>query len=382
MSAEGDDQVPLLDRVENPQHETIPKDAARDLALLENDIINAEVQLLRQSIPVLRPLYARRSALVSSKLKDSDFWPRVFSNTPQDVDEYIRPSDAEILATTLKNVELERFEVNEKGEGEPRSVRLVFEFENDDENRWFTDTKLVKDFSWRKEITRTSTGKRRVWEGLVSDPVRIHWKKGMDPTHGLLDAACDLADAEKALLKKESKETLTDEERMNLPEYEKLVEKMASIEAQVENEGEGDDEEDDDVTPAGVSFFAWFGYRGAAVTAKQSEIAMKDDAKKWEKIAKGEKVDEDEEEDNDDDDEDALSGAEIFPDGESVTIALSEDVWPNALKFYVQSYGVADEFDDLDLENLMGGSDEDDDEDDEEKEPEQTPERPRKKVKT
>ena len=55
----------------------------------------------------------------------------------------------------------------------------------------------VKDFYWRKQIIRTSKGKRRTWEGLVSEPVRINWKKDMDLTKGLLGAACDLADAEK-----------------------------------------------------------------------------------------------------------------------------------------------------------------------------------------
>jgi len=86
--------------------------------------------------------------------------------------------------------------VSEQGEGEPRSVRFVFEFDNGDDNEWFEDGKIAKEFYWRKEITRSTGGKTHTWEGLVSEPVRIKWKEGMDPTKGLLDAACDLADAE------------------------------------------------------------------------------------------------------------------------------------------------------------------------------------------
>lgn len=285
----------------------------------------------------MRPLYARRNELVKSKLQKADFWPRVFAGAPVEVDEYLRPSDAEIITSCLKNLTLDRFEVNEKGEGEPRSIRFTFEFANKEEgNEWFEDTKLVKEFYWRKEISQTPSGKRRVFEGLVSDPVRIRWKKGMDPTEGLLDAACDLADAEKAALKKGGLNKLPSEDRVNLPAYEKLVEKVAKLEAEVENEGEADDEEGES-SPAGLSFFAWFGYRGRDVTAEESAAAFKDDDERWAKIVKGEKVEGEDEEDDgedDEDDDDALAEAEIFPSGESLSIAISEDMWPNALKYY------------------------------------------------
>ncbi|PGH04322.1 hypothetical protein AJ80_08545 [Polytolypa hystricis UAMH7299] len=372
-----DEQVPLLERAEMPEPEPlIPKEAARDISLLEHEFIKAEVDLLRHAIPVMRPLYTRRNELIASKLQNVDFWPRVLANGPAEVDNYILPSDAEILGRCLRNITIDRFEVNEQGEGEPRTIRFNFEFDTSEENVWFENEKIVKELSWRKIVSKSVSGKRRVWEGLVSDPVRIKWKAGMDPTKGLLDAACDLADAEKAALKKSGKAKLTGQERIALPEFEKLVSKVAEMEAERENEDRDDDENEDGTSPAGLSFFAWFGYRGRDITAEESLAATKDDNEHWEKYAKGEVPDEEsDDEEEDDEDDDALEDAEIFPDGEELTIAFGEDVWPNALKYYVQSYEIAsdfgDDFDLADLEDLEGDSEEEDESS-----------RPRKKVKT
>lgn len=286
--------------------------------------------LVRQSVPILRPLYEKRNQIISTPDVQSDFWVRVFSNAPNEIDEYILPSDAAALGC-LKNLTVERFEVDEKGQGEPRSVRFTFEFRTGEENPYFENAKLVKDFYWRKQVTKTSKGKKRTWEGLVSEPVRINWKKDMDLTKGLLDAACDLADAEKKGKK----------DRKQLSEYEKLVEKVGEVEAQALNIGGDDDEEDEDPmaghSPAGVSFFAWFGYRGRDVSAEQSKEAEKADEERWAKIAKGEEVEDDDDDEDDEDDEepaDELEDAEIFSDGEDLAIAIAEDLWPSALKYY------------------------------------------------
>ncbi|EEP79085.1 predicted protein [Uncinocarpus reesii 1704] len=259
----------------------------------------------------MRPLYARRHSLVNSKLQHADFWPRVFANSPADIDEYVRPSDAQVISACLKNITIDRFEVNERGEGEPRSVRFTFEFDNGEDNVWFENDKLVKEFYWRKDIMTAVSGKKRVWEGMVSEPVRINWKEGMDLTEGLLDAACDLADAEKAFMKKENKPKATNEDRLKLKEYESLVRKVAKFEAEVANEGEGDDEEGES-SPMALSFFAWFGYRGRDVTAEESARAIKEDNEKWDKIIKGEEAF-DEEDEEDEVEENTLADAEIFP---------------------------------------------------------------------
>ncbi|KAM5471911.1 hypothetical protein MauCBS54593_003318 [Microsporum audouinii] len=385
MADNGDDQVPLLERVEMPARQ-LPKELERDMTLLQDEIADAQVEHMRVGVNIMRPVYAKRNELIASKLQEHGFWPRVFSNLPAEVDEFILPSDSEIFNSCLKSLNIERIGIDEKGEGEPRSLRFTFEFDTGDANVWFENAKLVKDFHWRRELKITAAGKRRVWEGLVSEPVRIQWKKDMDPTHGLLDAACDLADAEKAFLKKQKKEKISEDERMNLPEFEKLVELAAKVEADAAPDNEGEEDGDEDGTsPAGLSFFAWFGYRGADVSEKESQAARKEDQETTEKMRKGEKVpgDDDDDDDEEEDEEDSLAIAEIFADGQNVAIAFSEEVWPEALQCYVDSYMVPndfEDFEDLDVEEMealvAGDEDEDEDEEKEEKE-----ERPRKKAK-
>lgn len=358
---------------------------------------------MRKSVPIFRPLYEKRSGLITSTPElQGDFWTRVFANAPAEIDEYVLPSDAAILGQSLKNLTVDRFEVNDKGEGEPRSLRFTFEFATGEENPYFEDAKIVKDFYWRKEVTKTAKGKRRTWEGLVSEPVRIRWKKDMDPTKGLLDAACDLAEAEK-------KQGAGDD-RKKLPEYEKLVKKVEEVEAEGLNADDKDDENDDDEnpSPAGVSFFAWFGYRGKNISAEKAKEAAKEEQERWQKIAKGEEVelseDEDDDEDEEDEEDDDFEVAEIFPDGEGLANAIAEELWPNALRFYgeflpspprpvyprearslirtEQSFEVPDDYDDLGLEGLDDEDENDEDGEDEDAKDEEEEERPRKKVKT
>ncbi|KAL1970732.1 hypothetical protein VTN77DRAFT_2566 [Rasamsonia byssochlamydoides] len=373
-AANGNEGKSLFERIEAP---SIPKEAGRKIAQLEQEFIRAEVEQLRKTIPLMRPLYEKRNALIASKeLQDADFWPRVFANAPAEIDEYILPSDAAVLGQSLKNLTVERFELDDNGQGEPRSVRLIFDFATGDENPYFENARLVKDFYWRKQVTKTAKGKRRTWEGYVSEPVRINWKEGQDLTKGLLDAACDLFEAEQ-------KDKSVD--RTKLPEYETLVKKIQEAEAEAVT-GDEDEEADDDNegagrSPAGMSFFAFFGYRGRDVSAEQSKEAEKEEAERWAKIEKGEEVDEDADDDDDEDEEeeDSLEAAELFPDGEDLAIAIAEDLWPGALKYYVQSYEVPDDFD-SDVEELED-LDEDDEEEGDDKEEEEE-ERPRKKVKT
>ncbi|EEH05308.1 conserved hypothetical protein [Histoplasma capsulatum G186AR] len=400
-----DDEVPLLKRMEFMTDDTpvISKETTREMALLEREFVEAEVQALRASVPIFRPLYTRRNALITSKLSEAEFWPRVFSN----LEEYVLPSDEIIIDQCLKNFTVERFSVNDAGDaGEPRNVRFTFEFDTSPEqNPWFGgDGKFVKDFYWRKSIGASEkSGRRSVWEGLVSQPVRIPWRKAeMDPTKGLLDAACDLAEAEEKVAGGKGKK-VTPEQRLELPEYEKVVKEVAKAEAMAglhaedeedeDEDGDDDDDNDDEDQPT-MSFFAWFGYRGRDISAEESEEAVKADEEYWGKISRGEKVDGDEgkdgedaddvsEEGDDDDggDEDGLMDAEIFPDGHELAMALSEDIWENAFKYYVQSLQMGDGIDsgfDFDMDGMEDDEDDDDDDDDDEEEAD----RPRKKVKT
>jgi hypothetical protein len=290
---------------------------------------------VRKSVLRYAPIYKKREEVISLPSVKPDFWARVFSSAPPEIDEYVLDDDAQILGEALKNVTVERFEVDAEGNGEPRSVRFTFEFDPE-ENTYFDNAKLVKEFYWRKQIIKTSSGKRRVWEGLVSDPVRINWKKDQDTTNGLLDAACDLFDAEKK-----------GGDRKKLPEYEALVKKLELLEAEQMNDDDDEDvempEDDEDESHAGVSFFAFFGYRGRDISAEQNKEAVKEDEERFVKMSKGEEVDDDEDDEDDEDEDlellvDDLEDAEIFTDGEELAIALAEDLWLNALKYYGMSY--------------------------------------------
>lgn len=357
----------LLERVEVP---SIPKSAAQKIFQLQEQFIRAEVEQLRKSVPILNPLFEKRSAIISDPEVQNDFWIRVFSSAPAEIDEYILPTDAAAIGSALKNMNVERFEVDAQGNGEPRSLRFTFDFHTgEEENPFFTNSQLVKEFYWRKQSIKTKSGKLRTWEGLVSEPVRINWKKDMDLTKGLLDAACDLADAEK---KKGG-------DRTKLPEYEALVKKLEIAEAEAMNDDQEDDEDDEEgiESPAGTSFFAFFGYRGRDVSAEQNKEACKLDDERYANILKGESVDEEEDDEEDDEDLiDDLEDAEIFPDGEELAIAIAEDLWTDAMKYYVESYEMGDDFEDLDISEIDA---DEMDEDDDEKEADEAS-RPRKKA--
>ncbi|KAJ5381380.1 uncharacterized protein N7496_003808 [Penicillium cataractarum] len=357
----GDDKS-LLERIELP---SIPEEARSKIGHVQEALERAELEQMRQAVALFAPAYKQREELISLPSVKPDFWARVFDGAPAEVAEYILEDDAAIIGEGLKGLNVERFEVDAQGKGEPRSLRFTFEFDPK-ENPYFDNAKLVKEFYWRKQVIKTSSGKRRVWEGLVSDPVRINWKDAeLDPTKGLLNAACDLFDAEKK-----------GGDRKSLPEYEALVKKLELLEIEgMKEDVDMDDEEaelpeDEDESPAGVSFFSFFGYRGRAITAEQNKEAVKEDEERWAKISNGEEVPEDDEDDEDDDDEDFellvddLEDAEIFTDGEDLAIALAEDLWTNALKYYAQSFEASFDFEGMDMEELMG-PDDDEDEDDE-----------------
>ncbi|KAL4964366.1 histone chaperone napB [Aspergillus stella-maris] len=310
------DQIDLAERVSEP---VIPLSVQKDIGVLEQQFVRTEVEQLRQQILSYRPLFEQRAKIIAHPEVASNFWIRVLSNAPGDIDEFITPADAAILGSTLKNLTVERFEVNEKGEGEPRSMRFTFEFQTGDANPFFENEKLVKEFYWRKQMFTTESGKKRTWDGLVSEPVRINWKENMDVTKGLLDAACDLYEAEKK-----------GGDRKELPEFKTLIEKLVAVEALEEDE---EDEEDPLGQPSGKSFFNFFGYRASDVTAEQSAAATKEENEKFEKLLKGENV-EDEEADEDDDVDDDFEEIEIFADGAELAISLAEDLWTNALKYY------------------------------------------------
>lgn len=250
-----------------------------------------------------------------------NFWPLVFEQAPTDIDEFIQPSDSSLLLTSLASFSVSRFEFEHGSQGDPRSLAFRFEF---NENDHFEDRVIEKRF-WHR---RSKGG----WAGLVSEPVEVHWKAGKDLTGGLLGMVKKVWDAQQS----NSKTAGTKATELTLDER--------ALKKKIENTGLG-----------GMSFFAWLGYVGRSVSAEESREAT--EKARRERLARqagtaaasnGEE--EDQEEDDGDDDEKPL---EIFPDGENLAIALAEDLWPNAIKYFTTAQE-QDEASDDDFESDAG----------------------------
>ncbi|KAL1896506.1 hypothetical protein Sste5346_004540 [Sporothrix stenoceras] len=318
-----------------------------ELTDIEADFDDYNVELLTQQATRERALYERRSEIVR---RIAGFWPLVFEQAPPEIDQCIQPTDGALLLSALEDFEVTRFEVADGGD--PRSVALRFTFA---ENDIFEDRVIEKRFWYRrepvkepKEGEKKKDGSSESWSGLVSEPVAIKWKKGKDLTDGLLDLAVQVY--------KEGPSSSSDDKSSKAKD---------ELNAALSKTAVG-----------GLSFFAWFGYVGRRISAEESKAAVaqerKERAERAEKRAKGEKVgdedeeDEDDKEDEDEDDEDDEEYEfEIFPDGDTVALALSEDVWPNAIKYFRQ----AQEQETLSEADFEEGFDiiaEDDDEEDDE----------------
>lgn len=243
------------------------------------------------------PVYEKRQQVTS---KIPNFWPLVFEMAPTEIDHYIQPTDSEIIGNCLTSLDVKRFEVpvgSDKASqgGEPRSLQFRFEFS---ENDFFTNRVLEKKFWYR----RSKDG----WSGLVSEPVKINWKKGKDPTHGLMDGATKLWDARKKA---------GDMNKRDLKEYAALAKLMENW--------SGDN----------TSFFTWFAFVCAGpsyVTAEESAEATEKLNELKEKFKKGEKIEEDEDEEP----IDLEPPMEVHEAGDDLANLIAEDLWPGAIKYF------------------------------------------------
>ncbi|KAF6836260.1 nap family protein [Colletotrichum plurivorum] len=260
-----------------------------ELADLEHEFEQVETEMLRKQYELSRPLYEKRSALVA---KIPNFWPLVFEQSPPEIDEYIQPSDAALLLSSLKNVSVTRFELENGQNGDPRSLAIRFEF---GDNEHFEDKVLEKKFWWRTSKNYT---------GLVSEPVNINWKAGKDLTDGLLAAVQKVWDQGGPVLSGKGKPEQT-------PEAQALKKK-------IEETGMG-----------GVSFFCWFGYIGKRISAEESAAQLVKEAEELRLRKAGQEVPDEE----DDEEEDEFE-FEIFPDGDDVAQAIAQDLWADALSYF------------------------------------------------
>jgi len=252
---------------------------------------------VRQQVKLNKPLYEKRSKLIS---RIPNFWPLVIEQAPPEIDEYIQPSDAALLLSSLTSLSVSHFEIENGGTGDPRSIAIRWEFS---ENDYFEDKVIEKKFWYR----RAKDG----WSGLVSEPVDIRWKKGKDLTNGLLGMVKRVWDEEQAAKGKDGKS-------------EEVTEEQKALQKKIENTG-----------ISGLSFFAWFGYVGRRVSAEDSRLSIEQEAKKRELRAEDKTTEEaDEEEDDGSQDEFEY---EIFPDGNDLAVAISEDLWPDAITYFSMS---------------------------------------------
>lgn len=311
MHSNGDD-VHVEDGAINPQVQA----AFTQLAKLEADFAAVELDALRQKEYSMRELYKRRHDLTS---QIPDFWPTVLSTAADtDPEDPLNLIEGPIVPY-VKSLQVERYQIKSGSEGEPRSLRFIFEFE---ENDFFEDKTVVKDFEFQAEAGEAG--------GLASKPVTFTWKKEAkkNGVNKLLDAASDLYKAEQALVS-DSKMKIEQKERESLWQYEKLNEAIEKA------------EEDEDRE---LSFLDWFGFRGSVNTGNP-EAAAKTSGEDAEEV-------EDEEEEDD-----GLLDVEIFPAGADLAIAIADELWPNVMDAFIASQA-EDDFEDLDDENEDGDEDE------------------------
>ncbi|KAJ5708045.1 hypothetical protein N7488_007846 [Penicillium malachiteum] len=367
-----------------PGDSHFPQAAAAKIGLFLEQQRRTRVDELRQAALLFRPLMTERQKIIDLPDVQVDFWLRAISHCSQ-FNEYITIKDAEILREALQTFTIQHFEMDEQGKGEPRSLRFIFEFKK---NRFFHNTRLVKDLYWRKRLVNQEKS-ICIRDGLVSEPVRINWKSGVDPTRGLLDAACNLADAEKRC----------DDFRKipELPEYDILFEKLMSSGGSdaprklTEEDDSSDDDDDSErdhysesdgmtdeksASQLGYTFFSFFGYRGQEAPAEYTAEAKEEDEERHAQLLRGEidlqslldnisdpevpysdprtKSDSDDGSASTDKELPAKFNVEIFDNGEKLANAL-EEFYHNAMDYYLQSFDLADS--DVDMDRESDGSD-------------------------
>jgi hypothetical protein len=273
---------------------------------------------VRQQVELTRPLYEKRQKVVS---QIPNFWPLVIEQAPPDIDEYIQPSDSVLLLASLTSLSVSQFEIENGGQGHPRSFAIRWEFS---ENDYFEDRVLEKRFWYR----RARDGE----VGYVSEPVPIRWKQGKDLTGGLLALAIKVWEEELAAAGTKDSAAAARKRDAN-----SLTPTQKSLKRRIENSGLG-----------GISFFAWFGYRGKAISAEEDALVMAQERERKRRRLDGDKEDKGDEgedgidsdaeiddgDDKGDDEEEEDVSLEIFPNGDELALAITGDLWPGAIKYF------------------------------------------------
>ena len=270
---------------------------------------------VRRQYDLSASIFAKRAETIA---KIPNFWPLVFEQAPPEIDQWISTQDSSILLEHLTNLHVSRPDLDNKGSGNPRSLRIRFEFSS---NPYFEDEVLEKTFWARRSKDGTT--------GLVSEPVRINWKIGKDPTQGMTDLA-------RALF--EARTKLGDMTAKGLPEYTALKKKVENWNGM------------------NTSFFTWFGWVSSHrwVSVEENEQAI--EALKAEKAKRKDggrvgpldpaTVDAEAEAEEALDDE----AVEVHEAGDDLAIAIAEELWPSAIKYFTQAQEI-EEMSDVDFED-------------------------------
>lgn len=169
--------------------------------------------------------------------------------------------------------------------GDPRDIAFEFVFE---ESEYFPAQTVKKLFKHQGAGAGIS--------GLISEPVQMEWKPKKDLTKGLQKAAVEAFEERKEKAKKGLKG----------PEARKLGEKEKALVKILEKSNSN-------------SFFNWFSFTGPHKDLGELEDEEED-----------EKKDEDEMKE----DMDLESPVEAFGYGDEIAVALAEDLYPNAVKYF------------------------------------------------
>ncbi|TAQ83714.1 hypothetical protein B7494_g7959 [Chlorociboria aeruginascens] len=301
------------------------------LADIEREFDDVETEILRQQVHLSHALYEKRSKILS---QIPNFWPLVLEQAPLDIDHFIQPSDSALLLSSLTSLSVSRFEIscpplstnpnpsmngstkgNIRSKGDPRSIEITLEFSP---NAYFENSRLVKRFWYRKS--------RDGFQGLVSEPVRIQWREGKDLTGGMLGLVCDVwEERTRGNLIHGDSNSNGNGSNNSLKKTKALTTKQKSLQRKIENTGVG-----------GLSFFAWFGYIGREVSREENEAAVLLENALREERRNG-AISVAELDSKTEEDEDEEIDLEIFPDGDDLALAIADDLWPGAIKYFTQA---------------------------------------------
>ncbi|KAF2994866.1 hypothetical protein E8E14_000526 [Neopestalotiopsis sp. 37M] len=302
--------------------------AIKQLQLLDAEVADVNNEILAQRWMKHQPIFEKRQKAIANI---PGFWATVLDNASIELEGAITNKDSEIFANALTHIEVTRPEISV----EPRSVGIEFHFKP---NEWFADSVLSKNFYWRRGKDGSSS--------LVSDPIKVNWKPGKDVTNGLTDAAYALWVAQKNAGMLDGvfageQQKKRDAAARALPEYKALAQLL---------EKEYNDEAD---FAGATSFFNFFSYRGRWISAAENAESTAEVRAKRAAAEAGQDNGE-ESDDEDGDYEYAEEDVETFAPGHEIALNLADDIYPDAINYFL-----ADEIDidsDVDLDS-------DDDED-------------------